>query len=169
MIEWQWSTFSSLSNTDIYAILKARQDVFVLEQACLYTDIDNADQEAWHLLGWYIDKGDVDNKRLCAYLRVLPPNETLGIAMTGEPSIGRILTVEEFRGQGIGKQLLRRGVESTRKQYPHYSIKVSAQVYLQNFYQGFGFEIISRPYNEDGISHIDMRLHADKLALSTSL
>ncbi len=167
-IEWQWSTFSSLSGSDIYEMLKVRQQVFVLEQHCLYGDIDDADQESRHLLGWDSDPHSPTSRRLCAYLRVRSPRVLGGISNNIEPSMGRVLVVEEYRNQGLGKQLLERGIQLTHEEYPHHAIKISAQVYLHHFYQKMGFEVISRPYNEDGIPHIDMRLNMSETLLVTT-
>lgn len=141
---WQFSSFDALSNADLYALLKARQDVFVLEQQCFYSDFDGIDQACHHLLGWRDGK-------LAAYLRVVPPG-----AKYTEMSIGRVLTSEFARGTGIGRELVGLGVEHAVRLHPGHRIKIGAQAHLEQFYGGFGFVRISDVYDEDGINHIDM-------------
>jgi ElaA protein len=141
---WQFGSFDELSNRDLYAMLKARQDVFVLEQACLYPDFDGLDQGAHHLIGWRDGK-------VAAYLRILAPG-----AKYTEMSIGRVLTSDFARGSGIGRELVGLGVEHAVKLYPGHRIRIGAQAHLEHFYASFGFERISDVYDEDGIPHIDM-------------
>ena len=148
MIEWQWRTFAELNNHDLYEVLAQRQHVFILEQQCLWNDFDGLDPVAHHLLGWRT----VDGKRqLAAYLRVLGP----GVKYT-EMSLGRVITTQAARGSGAGRALLARGIECAEALYPGHRIRIGAQQYLEKFYQGFGFETVSAPYDEDGIMHIDM-------------
>jgi ElaA protein len=147
-IEWQWCSFNELSNADLYALLQARQDVFLLEQQCLYPDFDGLDQGAHHLLAWVTVDGA---RQLGAYLRVLAPG-----AKYTEMSLGRVLTARPARGSGIGRALLARGIAHAEALYPGHRIRIGAQQYLEKFYAGFGFETISAPYDEDGIEHIDM-------------
>ena len=148
MIEWQWRGFADLSNGELYEVLAQRQQVFVLEQQCLYNDFDGLDQGAHHLLGWRT----VDGRReLAAYLRCLAP----GVKFK-EMSLGRVLTTQAARRSGAGRELLARGIEHAVHMYPGHDIRIGAQLYLERFYQSFGFETISEPYDEDGIMHIDM-------------
>jgi ElaA protein len=148
MIEWQWRSFHELTNVELYEVLAARQQVFVLEQQCFYNDFDGLDPGAHHLLGWRT----VDGKReLAAYLRCLAPG-----AKYEEMSLGRVLTTMAARGSGAGRELLARGIEYAERQHPGHRIRIGAQQYLERFYQGFGFATISEPYDEDGIKHIDM-------------
>ncbi len=148
MTEWQWSRFADLSGADLYEVLQKRQDVFILEQTCLYPDMDGLDAGAHHLLGWRI----IDGKRaLAAYLRVLAPG-----AKYAEMSLGRVLTAPSARGTGIGRELLAQGIAHAERQYPGQRIRIGAQQHLENFYGGFGFVTCSAPYDEDGIMHIDM-------------
>ena len=149
MIDWQWQTFDTLRGADLYAILGARQAVFILEQQCLYPDIDNYDQQAWHLLGWQTDAAG--QRTLAAYLRCLAPG-----AKFAEMSLGRVLTTPAARAGGIGKQLLQEGIRNAEQQFPGQAIRIGAQRYLERFYQQFGFATVSAPYDEDGIEHIDM-------------
>lgn len=149
MISWAWKPFAKLSNAELYAIMKARQEVFIIEQQCIYLDLDNADQNGWHLLGTESD-GD-----LVAYLRVLPPTE-----QRPEPAIGRVLIVSTRRGHGLGRTLLAEGMQRTQEQFPGQDILLSAQHHLEPLYQDLGFYRVSSPYLEDGIPHVDMRWSA---------
>lgn len=148
MTEWQWSSFADLPNKDLYEMLAQRQNVFVLEQQCLYPDLDGYDQEAWHLLGWKI----IDGKRqLAASLRVIAP----GVKYT-EMSIGRVLSTSAARGTGVGRELLAEGIARAEQLYPGHRLRIGAQQYLESFYGSFGFKTVSAPYDEDGIMHVEM-------------
>jgi len=148
LIDWQFSRFAELSPFDLYDVLAQRQNVFILEQTCLYPDIDGLDLDAHHLLGWRT----VDGKRvLAAYLRVLAPG-----AKYHEMSLGRVVTTSAARGSGAGRALLEQGIAHAEALYPGHRIRIGAQQYLERFYQGFGFQTVSAPYDEDGIMHIDM-------------
>ena len=148
MTEWQWSSFADLPNADLYDMLAQRQNVFVLEQQCLYPDLDGYDQDAWHLLGWRV----IDGKRqLAACLRVIAP----GVKYT-EMSIGRVLSTSAARGTGIGRELLLEGIARAEQLYPGHRIRIGAQQYLESFYGSFGFKTVSEPYDEDGIMHVEM-------------
>ena len=146
MITWCWKSFDTLSTLELYGILRARQQVFILEQTCIYPDIDGVDPSSWHLAG----KGPDDE--LVAYLRVIPPTN-----QRPEPAIGRVLIASNARGQGLGRQLLAEGMRRTQQHFPGYDIVLSAQHHLEKLYGEFGFQTISEPYLEDGIPHIDMR------------
>jgi ElaA protein len=148
MIDWQFTHFNDLSPADLYEVLAQRQDVFILEQTCLYPDIDGLDPQAHHLLGWRT----IDGKRvLAAYLRVLSP----GVKYP-EMSLGRVITTQAARGSGAGRALLTEGIARAEALYPGHRIRIGAQQYLEQFYQSFGFDTVSAPYDEDGIMHIDM-------------
>lgn len=148
MTEWQCRSFHELSNDELYAVLAARQDVFIIEQNCIYPDFDGLDQAAHHVLGWVAAGG---GRRLGAYLRILAP----GVKYT-EMSLGRVLTTKPARGGGIGRELLAQGIAHAQRLHPGHRIRIGAQHYLERFYQGFGFATISAPYDEDGILHVDM-------------
>ena len=148
MTEWQWSSFADLPNKDLYEMLAQRQNVFVLEQQCLYPDLDGYDQDAWHLLGWKV----IDGKRqLAASLRVIAP----GVKYT-EMSIGRVLSTSAARGTGVGRELLVEGIARAEQLYPGHRLRIGAQQYLESFYGSFGFKTVSEPYDEDGIMHVEM-------------
>lgn len=148
MIEWQWSSFADLPNTDLYELLAQRQNVFILEQQCFYPDLDGYDQAAWHLLGWRT----IDGKReLAASLRVIAPG-----VKYDEMSIGRVISTQAARGTGAGRALLVEGIARAEQLYPGHRIRIGAQQYLERFYGSFGFETVSAPYEEDGIMHVEM-------------
>jgi ElaA protein len=148
MTEWQWRSFAQLSNQELYQLLAQRQQVFVLEQQCLYDDFDGLDLEAHHLLGWRVIDG---RRQLAAYLRCLAPG-----AKYTEMSLGRVLTARAARGAGIGRELVAQGIAHAERQHPGHRIRIGAQQHLESFYASFGFDTISAPYDEDGIMHIDM-------------
>lgn len=149
MIDWQLHSFEQLSTRALFDAFELRQRVFVLEQQCLYPDIDATDLDALHLLGY--DNRDSHRTTLCAYLRLIKPRAA------PEPcALGRIATSAEHRGQGIGKQLLTQGIGAAQSAYPDSPIRLSAQTHLEFFYREFGFKTTSMPYVDDGISHIDM-------------
>ncbi|WKD51194.1 GNAT family N-acetyltransferase [Microbulbifer spongiae] len=147
-MQWQWYRFRELSIDQLYEILRARQQVFTVEQHCPYQDADGKDQFAWHLTCWSTNH---KTPQLMAYLRVLFPGRKYR-----EPAIGRVLTTEPSRGAGLGKALMDRAVQHTLSEYPKTAIRISAQQHLSRFYTGFGFEQVSPPYEEDGIPHIEM-------------
>lgn len=153
MISWHWLAFNDIPPSDLYEVLLQRQQVFVLEQTCLYPDMDGLDPHCQHLMAWR----DVGGKReLAAYLRCLPP----GLKYE-EMSLGRILTPASSRGTGIGRQLVAEGIQRAVALHPGHAIRIGAQHRLEKFYQSFGFVTVTEPYDEDGIMHIDMLRAAD--------
>ena len=149
MIEWQWKIFDELSRDDCYEIMKVRQEVFVIEQNCIYQDLDDLDKSAWHLIAWNVNQSSI--REIVAYLRVVFPGYKYQ-----EPSIGRILTVKKVRETGLGKELLRIALLKIAAEYPNVPVRISAQQHLDKFYSQFGFKKVSEPYDEDGIVHIEM-------------
>jgi ElaA protein len=149
-IEWHFLSFDELSTEQLFELLKARQQVFIIEQECIYPDIDDWDREAWHLMAY---KGS----ELLASLRLLPP----GLRYQ-EASIGRVLTTTAARGMGLGHQLLQQVLPQVRRLFPEAGLRISAQQHLENYYAGYGFETVSAPYDEDGIAHIEMLLPASR-------
>jgi ElaA protein len=148
MIEWQWNGFADLKVAELYEMLALRQQVFVLEQTCLYPDIDGLDTGAHHLLGWRT----VDGRRtLAACLRCLAPG-----AKYDEMSLGRVVTAPSERGTGLGRELVAQGIAYAARLHPGHAIRIGAQAHLERFYGGFGFVTVSAPYDEDGIMHVDM-------------
>ncbi len=149
-IEWKISPFAGLSTGELYAILKLRQQVFVVEQRCAYQDCDDRDRHAHHLTGWCnMGKGPEP----IAYLRIIPPPKEHHPLL-----IGRVVTHPKVRGKGLGKDIMTRCLHTVKRWYPDSPVKISAQSYLTNFYENFGFRISSGGYVEDGIPHVEMTL-----------
>jgi ElaA protein len=145
---WQLARFRDLSLEDLYAIVRLREAVFIIEQNCPYPDADGRDPLAWHLMGW---RDGPDGKYLAAYARIFEP----GIRYH-EASIGRIVTAPQVRGTGLGRQLMVEALRRASELAPNQPIKIAAQARLEKFYTAFGFTTISERYEEDGILHIDM-------------
>ncbi|UKI04919.1 MULTISPECIES: GNAT family N-acetyltransferase [Variovorax] len=120
--------------------------MFVAEQRCIYLDPDGKDMQAHHLYA-------LDGGQLVAYLRLVPP----GVSYR-EASIGRVLTGAAHRGQGLGQELLTRGLAHAGALWPGAALRIGAQLYLRKFYASFGFVEVGEPYDEDGIPHIEMLL-----------
>ena len=153
--DWRWKPFDDLSALDVYTMLAARSEVFVVEQQCVYGDVDGQDADAWHLL---VYRRSADARpALAGYLRVLLPNAE-GDTEESDICIGRVLTTADYRGIGLGQAMLERTLGFIREQWPGQPIRLHAQARLQRFYAGFGFEPISDVHVEDDIPHIWMRL-----------
>lgn len=145
MPRWTIQRFYELSPDELYAILAARESVFVVEQSCPYQEVDGKDPLAWHITGWS-SSGDV-----LAYARVLPPGERFP-----EPSIGRVLTTAAGRDSGLGRTVMEYALRLIEREFPGQGIRISAQQYLENFYRSLGFSTARGPYPEDGIPHLEM-------------
>lgn len=143
-------SFSELNLYELYEILALRQKVFVVEQDCPYMDADNKDYKAKHLLGF------VDNE-LKAYARLLPA----GIQYPNEVSIGRVLTDVSCRKMGIGKALMEKAIEECQNYWQGKKITISAQAYLEDFYNKLGFVSSDNHYLEDGIPHMEMHFFVE--------
>ena len=144
-LHWVYKNFGELSVDELYAILQLRNEVFSVEQNCVYQDADDKDQPAYHLCGW-------DGNKLAAYCRILPK----GISY-GHPSIGRVVTSPQYRKGGYGREMMQLAVRKTIEQFNDPVIIISAQLYLQQFYESIGFVQVSEMYMEDGIPHIKMQ------------
>ncbi len=149
MIDFKWFTFKALTNEQLYAVMKLRAEIFVVEQHCPYLDPDGRDAAAFHLLG-------MDNSQLVAYLRLFPPT-----SVSNHIVFGRIVTCQSVRGQGYGQQLMQTMIGYCEDNYPGIAIRCSAQHYLLKFYNHFGFEAYGDMYPEDGIPHIAMQKNSD--------
>jgi ElaA protein len=145
-LSWTYKYFDELLPAELYAVMQLRNEVFVVEQNCVYQDADEKDLQGYHLLG-------CDGARLVAYTRLLPP----GLAYT-EASIGRVVTSPAYRGTGAGRQLMELSISRTMEQFGVKAIKIGAQLYLQKFYQSLGFVQCGPGYLEDNIPHIPMLL-----------
>jgi ElaA protein len=141
---WIVKKFDELSLHELYAILRLRSEVFVVEQNCVFQDMDNKDQSGYHLMGW-------ENNTLIAYTRLVPAGVSYEF-----PSIGRVVTSQSARGSGIGKLLMEKSIEELEKLFGKATIKIGAQLYLREFYNTFGFKQSGDIYDEDGIDHIEM-------------
>lgn len=150
MITWQALNFDQLTLTQLYQILKLRQDIFIVEQTCPYPDIDDHDLHCQHLFA-------TENDQVIAYTRLLPK----GLAHPDYTAIGRVVISEQARGRKLGYELMQRSIDEVRRNNPDVSIKIGAQQHLENFYSKLGFSTISEMYLEDDIPHIDMLLNAE--------
>ncbi len=137
-------SFSALNLNELYALLKLRQDVFVVEQQCAYPELDGFDHMAHHVMG-------IGEDGLLAYARILPPE-----SVYTEPSIGRVCVAKPLRGYGYAREIFRFALENSEKLYPDQNIKIQAQSYLEEFYERFAFTTVSEPYLDVGIWHVDM-------------
>ncbi len=151
--EWLCAHFSDLSPDDLYDIMALRAAVFVVEQRCAYQDADGADKVSHHL--WC--RGS--NREMLAYLRIVPP----GVSYA-EPSLGRIITSASARGTGLGREVVREGIDQLQRQYGVSPIRIGAQRYLLEFYGRFGFRATGTEYDEDGIPHSEMLRECDSTA-----
>ena len=144
---WIFKKFDELTPGELYACLQLRNEVFVVEQNCVFQDADDKDQICYHLMCW-------EGKKLLAYTRIAPP----GICYE-ESSIGRVVSSPSVRGKGTGKLLMQKSIELVYSLFGKGSaIKIGAQLYLKKFYESFGFKQSSDIYIEDGIEHIKMLL-----------
>ena len=145
---WTCNSFSDLTNFEVYKILQLRNEVFIVEQDCVYPDCDERDFVAHHLCAW-------QNDQLVAYARLLPPD----VSFPGKASIGRVLTAASVRRQKLGIELMERAIKETHQLFGPGIIAISAQLYLRKFYESFSFEKTSEIYLEDNIPHIHMELY----------
>jgi ElaA protein len=145
-LNWIYKPFNELTTNELYSVLQLRSEVFVVEQNCVYQDIDGKDLKSTHLMAWH-------NDNLVAYTRLVPA----GISFE-EVSIGRVITSPFYRGLGIGITLLEKSIEQILATYQTNKIRIGAQLYLKKFYEGFGFIAEGDEFLEDGIPHIEMVL-----------
>lgn len=149
-MEWKIKKYNELTIEELYSILKARIEVFVVEQNCSYQDCDGKDKKAYHL--FLEDNGDV-----IAYTRILEK----GISYD-EVSIGRFLVKDKYRRKGLAKEMLKRAINFIEETLNEKSIRLSGQVYIKGLYKSFGFEEVSDIYLEDNIPHVEMLYKLDK-------
>ncbi|TSB46174.1 GNAT family N-acetyltransferase [Alkalicoccobacillus porphyridii] len=142
-MNWVTKTFTELHTQELYDIIQARVNVFVVEQDCPYEELDGKDQEAIHLLGY-------QGTELAAYARLFLPS-----AEREHASIGRVLVKKEYRGTSSGRELMTKAI-SVLEGYQQKTIQIQAQYYLDRFYRSFGFSPISDVYLLDDIDHVDM-------------
>jgi len=144
MLDIQTKTFNQLNTTELYDLLQLRSEVFVVEQDCVYQDIDGKDQKALHILGY-------KDEKLVAYTRIFQPGDYFE-----EASIGRVVVKENQRQYGFGYDIMKASIEAINKHYKTSEIRISAQTYLIKFYNNLGFKAVGEEYLEDGIPHINM-------------
>ncbi|QFT31068.1 GNAT family N-acetyltransferase [Roseibium porphyridii] len=144
-LDARWASFEEMDKYEVYALLRLRQDIFILEQASFYADIDGKDPELLH----YLVK-DRDTGTLVGAIRLSSDTELV------EARIGRVVVASEGRGTGLGRKMMLAGVKKARELVPACKIHVSAQAHLEAFYGSLGFQTVSDEYDEDGIAHVDM-------------
>lgn len=145
-MRWTCLRFDELGVRQLYELLALRSEVFVVEQHCVFLDIDGLDPLTWHLLG------SGDDGALKAYARLIPPGMKAPDAL-----IGRVVTAPTARGGGTGRALMAEAVAQCERLWPRHAITLHAQAHLERFYAGFGFVPVGEQYIEDGIPHIEMR------------
>jgi len=143
-LQWSLKTFDELTNYELYELLRLRNEVFVIEQNCVFLDQDNKDQKCYHLLG-------TSNGQLLAYSRIVPA----GLSYD-RPSIGRVVVSPKGRGKMYGVALMNKSIEVLEETFGKQTIIIGAQLYLKKFYASFGFSQSGEVYDEDGIEHIEM-------------
>ena len=147
MISWSIKSFDELNKNELYDLLKLRSEVFVVEQNCVYQDIDDKDIKGTHFFGH-------DGSDQIAYLRVME----LGVFYPNHISIGRVVVKQTHRNKKLGNEILANAIDFCRKKFPKTPIKISAQTHLKSFYNQLGFEFKGEAYLEDGIPHCAMYL-----------
>ena len=143
-VVWEFKTFDALTTPALYALLQLRAEVFVVEQGCVFQDLDGSDDRAMHLLGWQADQ-------LVAYARCFGA----GVKFA-EACIGRVVTQGGVRGTGLGLVLMREAMARLQQHWGTQAIRIGAQTRLKNFYGQHGFIDTGAPYVEDGIDHLEM-------------
>jgi len=144
VINWRFAPFDELAPREAHDMFQLRSAVFVVEQNCVFLDLDGVDPQCWHLLGY-------KDAELVACARFVPP----GVKFA-EPSIGRVITAGGVRRTGLGRVLMAEAMRRAAKLWPGRDIRIGAQAHLEKFYNEFGFVKASEPYDEDGILHIEM-------------
>ena len=145
MLTFEIKRFNKLSLDELYRILQLRSEVFVVEQNCVYQDIDGKDEKALHVLGFYEDE-------IVAYSRLFDKG-----CYFDEASIGRVIVSQKVRAKNFGHDLMKVSIEAIEKEFKTSNITISAQKYLKKFYETHNFEQTSEMYLEDDIPHIEMK------------
>lgn len=143
-MSWKIQTYDELTKEELYKIIQLRVNVFIVEQQTCYEDLDHHDQNSIHI-------SYVRDEKIFAYTRLLPPGEKFEMA-----SLGRVITSQEVRGTGLGKEMIQLALDTIEKTWPGSEVFIQAQEYLKNFYGSFGFEPVSEPYIYDSLPHLDM-------------
>lgn len=144
MLKTTIKKFEALTANELYTILRLRSEVFVVEQDCVYQDLDDKDKKALHVIGWY-------GNTIVAYTRIFDVK-----LYFNEASIGRVVVDQKHRSKGFGTDIMNASIDAIKKHYNQAQIKISAQTYLIKFYNKLGFKEQGKPYLEDGIPHTAM-------------
>ncbi|MGC4040886.1 MAG: GNAT family N-acetyltransferase [Flavobacterium sp.] len=144
-LKWKIKRFEALSTAELYELLQLRSEVFVVEQNCVYQDIDGKDQKALHIIGDY-------NGEIVAYTRIFKPGDYFD-----EASVGRVVVKPSYRDKKWGHVLMKESIEAVESEFGETKITISAQLYLKKFYESHGFVQTSETYLEDDIPHIRMK------------
>ena len=145
-VNWKIKRFEALSSEELYSVLQLRSEVFVVEQNCVYQDIDGKDLKAIHIIGEY-------EAIVVAYARLFKPNDYFE-----KSSIGRVIVKQNHRHLKLGHELMRESIGAIGTLFGESKITISAQFYLKNFYESHGFVQTSEMYLEDDIPHIEMKI-----------
>lgn len=136
--------FDKLSVDELYSIIHLREKVFVVEQNAAYQDTDYKDQKSWHVML-------KDKEKVVAYSRVIPPGMSYK-----EASIGRVVSCPGYRNMGLGRKIMELSLETLKEKFGTNTCRISAQSYLVQFYESYGFQVCSKEYLEDGLPHFEM-------------
>ncbi len=140
-ISIEWQRFEALTAGELYELLRFRQSIFVVEQRSPFPDLDSLDQETWHLLLWA-------ERALAGYLRLIP----------SPLRIGRVAVAVPLRRHGLGRRRMDEALLFCREHHPGLPVALTAQIHLVPFYRGLGFEPTGEPYDDFGLTHVDMEL-----------
>ncbi len=143
-MDWFYKTYKELTKDELYALLRLRAEVFVVEQDCPYQDVDNKDQKAIHVFA-------ANDTEIFAYARIFRAGDYFK-----ETAIGRVTTNQFYRGTGLGKELMKKSIHYIDENFKSRNIHISAQTHLKKYYEDFGFKQIGKGYLEDNIPHIGM-------------
>jgi len=141
-------TFDELTINELYQLLSLRSEIFVVEQNCVYNDLDGKDDKSYHVM-------IMEGEQIVAYERIVKAGFSYK-----ETSLGRVVVAKEFRGKGIARTLLLAGIDFIKNELKEDMIRISAQTYLLDFYSSLGFKATSEEYLEDGIPHVEMVRHS---------
>lgn len=149
-LDWRWYAWAELPPDVLHAFLKLRSDIFVVEQNCVFSDMDGRDPACEHLCGFSGDE-------LIAYLRLVPPG-----LKSPEAALGRLVVLKTQRGHGHARRAIEIGLLRCTERYPGITVRIQAQSHLAGFYGSMGFTQTGAEYLEDGIPHVDMLLNPEK-------
>ncbi len=146
-LRWCWLELEQMEPVLLYDMLALREAIFVVEQSCIYQELDGLDKIAEHLLA-------IQNEEVVACLRLLPPVER-----EAPVRIGRVAVSSGWRKRGMARLMMQKAIEEARCNYPSSGICLTAQTYLQGFYKSLGFRLSGDEFLEDGIPHVPMKLN----------